>query len=252
MLSGVEQSQAQPTDSVRTVGASRGGDAAARASTDAISGVSAGRCVDDACEASVIAGRSARAWAIFLSAFVVSLVLDLVTKVWAFKSIADAPVVVHRDEVLRVTPELWRVVPQHAPRVVIDKLLELTLVLNPGAVFGIGAGKRWFFIIFTGIAMAAGLTIFAKFTRARDWAMHLAIGLIVGSGLGNLYDRVTFGCVRDFIHPLPGMKLPGGVSWPWGGNEVWPYVSNVADALLIVGMVMISWRVVFGGKKQAK
>lgn len=178
--------------------------------------------------------------------------LDLWTKVWAFKSIALFPVEVRREEVLKVTPELWRLVPQHEPKVVVEKLLNFTLVLNPGAVFGIGAGKRWFFITFTAIAMVIGVMAFAKFTRARDWAMQLAIGLIVGSGLGNLYDRVTFGCVRDFIHPLPNMKLPGGMSWPWGGNDVWPYVSNVADALLIVGLVMISWRVIFGAKKQAK
>ncbi len=198
-----------------------------------------------------IAGKSTKAWAIFLSAFAISLVLDLWTKVWAFKSIASFPVQVQREEVLKVTPELWRLIPPHEPRVVIDKLLSFTLVLNPGAVFGIGAGKRWFFITFTSIAMIIGVTAFAKFTRARDWSMQLAIGLIVGSGLGNLYDRVTFGCVRDFIHPLPNMKLPGGISWPWGGNEVWPYVSNVADALLIVGLIMISWRVLFGHKKHA-
>lgn len=199
-----------------------------------------------------VAGKSAKAWGIFLIALVGSLVLDLWTKVWAFKSIALFPVEVRREEVLKVTPELWRLVPQHEPKVVVEKLLNFTLVLNPGAVFGIGAGKRWFFITFTAIAMVIGVMAFAKFTRARDWAMQLAIGLIVGSGLGNLYDRVTFGCVRDFIHPLPNMKLPGGMSWPWGGNDVWPYVSNVADALLIVGLVMISWRVIFGAKKQAK
>ena len=199
-----------------------------------------------------VAGTSARAWGIFLAAFLSSLVLDLWTKVWAFKTIAGFSVIVQREEVMKVTPELWRLIPMHQPRVVVEKLLNFTLVLNPGAVFGIGAGKRWFFITFTAIAMVIGITAFAKFTRARDWSMQLAIGLIVGSGLGNLYDRVTFGCVRDFIHPLPGMKLPGGLSWPWGGNEIWPYVSNVADALLIVGLVMISWRVVFGQKKQGK
>jgi lipoprotein signal peptidase len=57
-----------------------------------------------------------------------------------------------------------------------------------------------------------------------------------------LYDRLVYACVRDFIHPLPGVMYP--FAWPasFAGKEVWPYVSNVADALLIVGVVMLAWR----------
>jgi signal peptidase II len=108
-------------------------------------------------------------------------------------------------------------------------------VLNPGAVFGIGAGRVGFFIVVTVIAVAFGLGVFVFATRARDRAAHIGLGLILAGGLGNLYDRFFYGCVRDFIHPLPRVR------WPGATREVWPYVSNVADALLLIGIVLLLW-----------
>lgn len=127
----------------------------------------------------------------------------------------------------------------HSPVVVIPDLLNFTLVLNPGAVFGMGAGKRWFFIAFTFVAVTAAIWVFATWTSARSRLAHVAVGLLLSGGLGNLYDRIRYGCVRDFIHPLPGVPLPFGWEWPWGGREVWPYVSNVADLWLILGMLIL-------------
>jgi len=190
----------------------------------------------------LLAFRSARAWTIFLVTIVLSIVIDLATKYWAFDSIAGFPVRVEREAVIAVTPRLGQLIPSHTPRTILPSLLDFTLVLNPGAVFGIGAGKRWFFVTFTGIAVVVGMLAFAHWTRARDWTMHVAIGLILGGGLGNLYDRLTYACVRDFIHPLPGVEWPFGISTPWSGREMWPYVSNVADALLLIGVGLIVWR----------
>ncbi len=191
-----------------------------------------------------IAGRSRGAWGWFLATIVVSFVIDIVTKYIAFAKVAGVPVSVHREEVVAATPKLWTLIPQHVPVTVVPKVLDFTLVLNPGAVFGIGAGKRWFFVVFTGLAVAIGTYIFAKHTRAKDWVMHVALGLVLGGGLGNLYDRLIYACVRDFIHPLPGVLYP--FSWPasFVGKEVWPYVSNVADAFLIAGVVVLAWRAI--------
>jgi signal peptidase II len=175
---------------------------------------------------------------------VVGLIADLWTKALAFERVAGFPVIVERDHVLQV-PDLGVLIPPHEPVTVMSSVLEFTLVLNPGAVFGIGAGKRWFFVIFTVIACVVALALFVKWTRAKDWVAHMGFGLIISGGLGNLYDRLLFACVRDFIHPLPGVQLPFGLSWPGGNTEVWPYVSNVADAFLIVGIVMLmyhAWR----------
>lgn len=184
------------------------------------------------------AWRSPRAWLVLLVCVAVALVIDIATKYAAFNHIADAPVAVDRAEVM-AAQRLGDLIPPHRPVVVVPSLLELTLVLNPGAVFGMGAGKRWFFIAFTGIAVAFALWIFATWTHARERWAHLALGLLLAGGLGNLYDRIVYACVRDFLHPLPGVVLPFGWSWPWGGREVWPYVSNIADLWLIIGVVVL-------------
>lgn len=173
----------------------------------------------------------------------IGLATDLVTKSFAFAQVAGIPVGIDRGAVL-TTSRLDLLIPTHKPVPVMSGVLEFTLVLNPGAVFGVGAGRRWFFVVFTVLALAFATFIFGFWTRSRDKWAHIAIGLIAAGGLGNLYDRLRFACVRDFIHPLPGVKLPFGITWPGGSNEVWPYVSNVADLYLIVGigiLLLINW-----------
>lgn len=193
--------------------------------------------------------RSRGAWQTLLLVTVIGLAIDLGSKLIAFARIADAPVVVSREKVLAAGTDLESVVPLHDAHVVVAGLLELKLLLNPGAVFGMGAGKRWVFVIFTAFAIAFALWMFAKWTRPRDRAAHLAIGLVLAGGLGNLYDRVMFACVRDFLHPLPGVNLPFGWHWPWGGTEIWPYVSNLADLWLIVGIGILVVHTLRTGKQ---
>jgi signal peptidase II len=187
------------------------------------------------------AWRSRRAWILLITIALAATAVDLASKWIAFRTVADAPVAVSRQDVLSTPPGLItdRLVPDHEPVIVIPHVLEFRLVLNPGAVFGIGAGQRWFFVGFTAVALAFGLWMFARWTSARDASAHIAIGLVISGGLGNLYDRLRFGCVRDFIHPLPGVKFPFG--WrPLGpSGEVWPYISNVADLALLIGIGML-------------
>lgn len=187
----------------------------------------------------IAAWRSRRAWLVLVATAILSLVADLGSKSLAFEHVASAPVVVDRAAVLQIAqtdPKLINnLVPSHEPLVVVPHLLHFTLVLNPGAVFGTGPGKRWFFVGFTIVALGFGLFMFAKWCSTRDTWAHAGIGLLIGGGIGNLYDRLLYACVRDFLHPLPGWKWPGGMTFR-GTPEVWPYVSNVADALLLVGI----------------
>lgn len=189
------------------------------------------------------AWRSRRAWVFLAVVTGVGLVIDLWTKSLAFARVAGARVGIDREVVL-ASDSLDALIPRHDPVVVVPGLLEFTLVLNPGAVFGVGSGQRWFFVGFTVLALAFAGWIFGAWTRAKDRWAHAAIGLIVAGGLGNLYDRLQFGCVRDFIHPLPGLRLPFGLAWPGGSREVWPYVSNIADLYLLVGigiLLLLNW-----------
>ncbi|MBX3316368.1 MAG: signal peptidase II [Phycisphaeraceae bacterium] len=189
-------------------------------------------------EAVPAAWRSRAAWVVLLLVTVVGLGIDLATKSLAFQSLGPYPVLIERDRVIQ-TRDLGVLIPPGSRREVIPGLFDLTLVLNPGAVFGMGAGKRVYFIFFTVGSVAFALWMFATWTTSRERASHVAIGLILAGGLGNLYDRLVYACVRDFLHPLPGVMLPFGWSWPWGGREVWPYVSNVADLWLLVGIAIL-------------
>ncbi len=188
-------------------------------------------------------------WLLLLAVAGVSVFADLWSKYLAFENVAGFTVVVDRDAVSAITSaggkSLQLLIPTHEPVVVMPNILNFTLVLNPGAVFGIGAGQRWFFIFFTVLAIAFAKYMFVAWTTRRDTWAHIALGLLIGGGIGNVYDRWFYACVRDFIAPLPGVKFPFGLDPFRSGGAVWPYISNVADALLLIGIGILAiflWR----------
>ena len=164
--------------------------------------------------------RSPTAWLLMLTVLVGGLAIDLWSKYWAFDTLADRPVVI--DKAMVLAGRHHELIPPNVTRVIVPSLLEFKLVLNVGAVFGAGEGKRWLFIAVTVFAVFFGLFLFGYWTRAKDRLAHVAIGLLLAGGLGNLYDRWSYGCVRDFIHPFPGVHLPFGLRWPGGDVELWP------------------------------
>ena len=73
----------------------------------------------------------------------------------------------------------------------------------------------------------------------------MILGLLLAGVLGNMYDRMHFGYVRDMIHALPNSQWPDWVvrllpaAWrpPVGrGLDVFPWIFNVADSLLCIGV----------------
>ncbi len=181
------------------------------------------------------AWRSPLAWIVLLSVFGIGIFLDLGLKHWAFQHVAADPVVLDREV---ISQPYWQI-PPHEPVPVIPRALNLHLVKNDGAVFGIGANQRVFFVVFTMAALVAAILVFGRWTDEGATAAHIALGLILAGGFGNLVDRVRFGFVRDFLHMLPGWKLPFGLSWPGGNDEIFPWVFNVADMMLLLGMATL-------------
>jgi lipoprotein signal peptidase len=99
--------------------------------------------------------------------------------------------------------------------------------VNHGALFGM---LREYVtlanVLFAVVSVIAAIAITYWSTRrttARDRFLCAALGLILAGTLGNLYDRLVFNGVRDFLHFYY-------INWP---------VFNVADCCLVVGAFML-------------
>jgi lipoprotein signal peptidase len=105
--------------------------------------------------------------------------------------------------------------------------------VNHGALFGIGGGQKGLANgVFAAVSMAAAIAIVVWGTRpttARERGLMTALGLILGGTVGNLYDRLVFGGVRDFLYFYY-------IDWP---------VFNVADCCLVVGAGLLLIQAVF-------
>ena len=186
------------------------------------------------------AWTSPAAWLTLIVVCMLGTSLDLWSKDWAFKNIAEHPVQLDREEIL-ADPE-WKPPWHEGVEVLPFGLLDMDLVMNHGAVFGIGQRSRLVFVVFTIIAVVAATLIFAFWTHARSRWVHVGIGLILAGGIGNLYDRLAYGAVRDFLHLAPDWNLPFDWRWPNGSAEIFPWVFNVADVLLLTGMAILILR----------
>ena len=182
-----------------------------------------------------IAGRQRRCVIRFFVVMLVLLGADLLIKHYAFKHVAGVPV--DLSQVLE-QPNL-DVIPPHRETTVIPKVLALRLTLNQGAVFGLGQGGRWIFVGFTAIALIVLFTMFLR-TPARAVFTQLVFAAIVAGALGNLYDRLAFGGVRDMFHMLPGVPLPFGWKWGNGTTDIYPWIFNAADVFLVVGLFCLA------------
>lgn len=179
------------------------------------------------------AGRDRRAVMVFFTLAAIMLVIDLVVKHYAFMYVAGQPVMVNAQTVNNPS-----VIPPHDPVTLVQGVLSLKLTLNHGAVFGLGQGGRFVFIGVTFIALVVIIMMFWRSPRTQRW-LHVGLGLILSGALGNLYDRLMHGAVRDMLYLFPGVRLPFGWSWPGGTTEVYPWIFNVADVCLVIGVGML-------------
>lgn len=106
--------------------------------------------------------------------------------------------------------------------------VNFTLAYNPGAAFSFlsqaGGWQRW---LFTFIALGASLYFIYWFLSQKQLPKVLALGfsLILGGAVGNLWDRLSYGKVVDFIHVH---------------YQQWSFpVFNVADSAITVGAVFV-------------
>lgn len=133
-----------------------------------------------------------------LAAVLGLLALDRATKLWAMRDLA--------------------------PRGTVPLLpfFDLTYVENTGAAFGLGRGANGFFILVSIGLTAALLWLMRRWPRGHAWLQWGGL-LVVSGALGNLYDRVAYAFVVDFLH-----------------LHRWP-VFNVADSCISVGACLLAY-----------
>jgi len=69
---------------------------------------------------------------------------------------------------------------------------------NTGMAFGMLQGNNLFFSVL-GVGISIAIIYYYPQIAGKDWALTLAMGLILGGALGNLVDRLTIGQVTDFV-----------------------------------------------------
>lgn len=104
---------------------------------------------------------------------------------------------------------------------VIPNVFHITYVLNPGAAFGLMAGQTWL-LITTAVIVILGV-LYAQWKLVQPpILLRLTLGMIAGGALGNLYDRVKWGLVVDYLD-----------------FKVWPFVFNFADSMIVIGVGLL-------------
>jgi signal peptidase II len=86
---------------------------------------------------------------------------------------------------------------------VIPRILELHTSRNTGALWGFGANLPYSSQIFAGLSVVAAVIIcywLFFLGAARSRILTVALALIMAGAMGNCYDRLVFGSVRDFVH----------------------------------------------------
>lgn len=113
---------------------------------------------------------------------------------------------------------------------VIPGLFQIVHTRNEGIAFGFfsDSGGNKLLIAFSLVVL--GLVSWMLWTACRTpslehWTMRAALGLVLGGAVGNLYDRIAFGSVTDFL------------DFFWGRSH-FP-VFNVADSAITVGAALL-------------
>src|SRR5713226_3330654 len=117
---------------------------------------------------------------------------------------------------------------------VIDGFFNITYVRNTGVAFGIfssisSPAKSVLLSVFTAFAAVVVVTYSVR-SPVRNRLLQVAVGLILGGALGNLYDRLAYGFVVDFLEF-------------YIRTYHWPSF-NIADSAISVGVALLALEII--------
>lgn len=140
---------------------------------------------------------------------------------WLWLSVA----VIALDQITKALASAYLLL--HEPVVVLPSF-NLTLMHNTGAAFSFlsqaGGWQRWFFVVIAIGVSTALIGWLRRLQRSQLW-LAVALALVLGGALGNVWDRIMLGYVVDFVDLYYG-------DWHWPAF-------NVADSAITVGAVML-------------
>lgn len=138
-----------------------------------------------------------------------------------------------------VTKQMAESLLNYAQPVYVLPVFDLTLLYNKGAAFSFlaneGGWQRWFFTAIA-VGVSAVLTVWLMKLKPSEKFLSVALALVIGGALGNLYDRLVYGHVIDFIH----------VHWD---KHYFP-AFNIADSAITLGAAMLMYESIFMQSKK--
>ncbi len=116
-------------------------------------------------------------------------------------------------------------------------IFNLIIVHNHGAAWGIFSGNQVGLVILSLVFLAIFIWFYVK-DKNKSWLLTITFAFLCAGCIGNLYDRLVFGYVRDFIQFAFWQSFP---------------VFNFADVFLTVGVVMfVIYLLIYAFKKEKK
>ncbi len=115
-----------------------------------------------------------------------------------------------------------------------SKFLDINLIWNDGIAFGLFSfDERIYYNILTVLILIITLIIFWMITRTKGLE-KLAFLMIFGGSLGNIFDRIFYSSVPDFID--------------FHFNNFHWFIFNVADIFITIGVIMLIMLEIFKKK----
>jgi len=126
--------------------------------------------------------------------------------------------------------ESWTPIPALAP------FFTFFHATNTGMSFGMFRGGGEILKIVAAVAVVA--ILFYSIRKGHSsWIVNISLGLMLGGAAGNLYDRLVYGHVIDFI----SLHIP----------DVFRFATfNVADSSLVVGTIILATYMLFEDREE--
>ena len=113
---------------------------------------------------------------------------------------------------------------------IVGDIFTLIKVENTGAFLGMGSElsetPRILLLIVLPIVVLISITIYTYFDKSLDKISIVGFSLIIGGGIANIFDRIVFGSVTDFLYLNFGSIFKTGIF-------------NIADVSVTTGMILI-------------